>query len=203
MCLTFENEIERNNYIEAFSREYHIRSDDFKQLVRHHAAATAGMTYQKLRTEREKKEKQGKEDGLGRLQGILLTWLSEDMSLFPIVRENLLPDDFLDEPYRTVAGMLYEQAEAGAIAPAKIISCFDSKEEQSVVAGLFNKQVKEVREPREQEKALNEVVKSLKKASLEKQSREVTDIAELQRLIAEKKKLEHLHITIQKTGGIK
>lgn len=202
MCLTFENEIERNNYIEAFSREYHIRSDDFKQLVRHHAAATAGMTYQKLRTEREKKEKQGKEDGLGRLQGILLTWLSEDMSLFPIVREILLPNDFLDEPYRTVAGMLYEQAEAGAIAPAKIISRFDSKEEQSVVAGLFNKQVKEVREPREQEKALNEVVKSLKKASLEKQSREVTDIAELQRLIAEKKKLEHLHITIQKTGGI-
>lgn len=195
MCLTFENEIERNNYIEAFAREYRIRPEDFKQLVRHHAAAMAGITYQKIRTERQKQEKQGKEEGLGRQQGILLTWLSEDVSLFSVVREYLMPEDFLDEPYRTVAGMLYEQAEAGEIAPAKIISRFDSKEEQSIVAGLFNKQVKQVSEPKEQEKALNEVVKSLKKASLEKKSREVTDIAELQALISEKRKLEHLCIT--------
>lgn len=195
MCLTFENEIERNNYIEAFAREYRIRSDDFKQLVRHHAASMAGITYQKIRTERQKQERQGKEDGLGIQQGILLTWLSEDISLFSVIREYLMPDDFMDEPYRTVAGMLYEQAQAGEIAPAKIISRFDSKEEQSIVAGLFNKQVKQLSEPKEQEKALNEVVKSLKKASLEKRSREVTDIAELQALIAEKRKLEHLHIT--------
>ena len=94
--------------------------------------------------------------------------------------------------------MLYEQAETGAISPATIISRFDSKEEQSVVAGIFNRQVKEVSEQAEREKALNEMVKTLKKASLEKRSREVTDMNELQNLILEKKKLEHLHITIQK-----
>ena len=42
------------------------------------------------------------------------------------------------------------------------------------------------------------MIKTLKKASLEKRSREVTDMNELQNLILEKKKLEHLHITIQK-----
>ncbi len=104
----------------------------------------------------------------------------------------------MDEPYRAVAGMLYEQAETGNISPATIISRFDSKEEQSVVAGIFNRQVKEVSEQTEREKALNEMIKTLKKASLEKRSREVTDMNELQNLILEKKKLEHLHITIQK-----
>lgn len=82
------------------------------------------------------------------------------------------------------------------MSPATIISRFDSKEEQSVVAGLFNRQVKEVREHVEREKALNEVVKTLKKASLEKQSREITDLSQLQALIAEKKKLEHLSLRL-------
>nr|MBP3599383.1 DNA primase [Eubacterium sp.] len=195
-CLTFENEIERNNYIEAFSREYGVRSEDFRQLVQRHAATMVGIDYERVKQEREKKVKGGKEDGLGKLQGVLLTWLSEDIALFSIVKNYILPEDFLDNPYREVAEMLYAQAEEGSIAPAKIISCFDSKEEQSVVAGLFNKQVKEVTEHAEREKALNEVVKTIKTASLEKQSREVTDLTQLQMLIAEKKKLENLQIKL-------
>ena len=205
-CLAFEQEIERNNYIEAFCREYGVRTDDFRQLVRHHAAAMAGMTYQKRREEsgirnysaNNSRNTSAKENGTTRIQGILLTWLGEDLSLFPAVREVVGPEDFPDEPYRSVATMLYEQAETGAISPATIISRFDSKEEQSVVAGIFNRQVKEVSAQAEREKALNEMVKTLKKASLEKRSREVTDMNELQNLILEKKKLEHLHITIQK-----
>lgn len=197
-CLTFENEIERNNYIEAFCREYGVRTEDFKQLVRHHAAVMAGGTYRTLKREKEKKNSGEKENGMKRIEGILLTWLSEDLSLADSVRQYLMPEDFLDEPYGTVAGMIYQQAAEGSISPAKIISCFDSREEQTVVAGIFNKQMKEVTEVSEREKALNEMVKTLKKTSIEKRSREVTDLAELQKLILEKKKLEQLHITIQR-----
>ncbi len=195
-CLTFDNEIERNNYVEAFSREYAIRTEDFQGLVRKHAANMVGMDYEKIKSERAKKAKTEKDEGIGKLQGVLLTWLSEDATLFPVVKEYMMPQDFLDEPYHQVAQMLYEQAEQGDIAPAKIISCFDSKEEQSIVAGLFNKQVQEVTEHGEKEKALNEVVATLKKASLDKQSREITDLSQLQALIAEKKKLENLHIVL-------
>ncbi len=197
-CLAFEQEIERNNYIEAFCREYGVRTEDFKELVRHHAATMVGRTYQKRKEEKEAQKKRAKETGTGRIQGILLTWLGEDLTLFQTIKEVIGPDDFMDEPYRAVAGMLYEQAETENISPATIISRFDSKEEQSVVAGIFNRQVKEVSEQTEREKALNEMIKTLKKASLEKRSREVTDMNELQNLILEKKKLEHLHITIQK-----
>lgn len=193
-CLSFENEIERNNYIEAFSREYRVRTEDFRKLVQHHAATMVGIDYQRVKSDRERRSKAGKEDGLGKLQGVLLTWLSEDIALFPIVKQYITPKDFPDEPYREVAEMLFAQAEEGSVSPAKIVSCFDSKEQQTVVAGLFNKQVQEVSEHSGREKALNEVVKTIKKASLEKQSREVTDLSQLQRLIAEKKQLENLQI---------
>lgn len=72
--------------------------------------------------------------------------------------------------------MIYEQYETtGKVEPAMIISKFQSKEEQSLVAGIFNKELKEISKDTEQQKALNEVVHSIKKYSLEYRSRHVTD----------------------------
>lgn len=48
----------------------------------------------------------------------------------------------MDEPYHQVAVVMYEQYRTTKkVEPAKIISQFDSKEEQSLVAGLFNKEI--------------------------------------------------------------
>lgn len=195
-CLTFDNEIERNNYIEAFARQYAIRAEDFRSLVSHQAAARVGIDYEKIRQERRQKSKTQKEDGILKIQGVLLTWIAEDVTLFPKISRWLQPDDFFEEPYHTIAGMLYEQARSGEISPAQIISYFESKEEQSLAAGIFNKQVQQVNEEPEREKALNEMVKALKKASLDKKSREITDLSQLQKIIMEKKQLETLHITL-------
>lgn len=195
-CLTFDNEIERNNYIEAFARQYAIRAEDFRGLVSRQAAARVGIDYEKIRQERRQKSKTQKEDGILKIQGVLLTWIAEDVGLFPKISRWLQPDDFFEEPYHTIAGMLYEQARTGEISPAQIISYFESKEEQSLAAGIFNKQVQQVNEDSEREKALNEMVKTLKKASLDKKSREITDLSQLQKIIMEKKQLETLHITL-------
>lgn len=195
-CLTFDNEIERNNYIEAFARQYAIRAEDFRGLVSRQAAARVGIDYEKIRQERRQKSKTQKEDGILKIQGVLLTWIAEDVGLFPKISRWLQPDDFFEEPYHTIAGMLYEQARTGEISPAQIISYFESKEEQSLAAGIFNKQVQQVNEDSEREKALNEMVKTLKKAGLDKKSREITDLSQLQKIIMEKKQLETLHITL-------
>lgn len=94
--------------------------------------------------------------------------------------------------------MMYEQYRAtGNVEPAMIISKFQSKEEQSLVAGLFNKELKEISKDTEQQKALNEVVRSIKKYSLEYRSRHVTDMKELQSLMEEKKKLQTLQISFK------
>ncbi|MCI5883049.1 MAG: DNA primase [Eubacterium sp.] len=195
-CLTFENEIERNNYIEAFARQYAIRSEDFRNLVSHQAAVRVGIDYEKIRKERQKKQRIQKEDGILKVQGVILTWIADDVGLFPKISKWLQPEDFFEEPYGRIATMLYEQARTGKISPAQIISNFESKEEQSLAAGIFNKKIQQIKEDSEREKALNEMVKTLKRASLDKKSREITDLSQLQKIIMEKKQLETLHITL-------
>ena len=190
-CLTFDNEIERTNYMEAFCREYSVRTEDFKKLVAYHSARMVGIDYEKRRQERMVKTARQKEDGIAKSQGVFLTWLSNDPVLFEKTKGILSAEDFVDEPYHEVAQMIYEQYETtGKVEPAMIISKFQSKEEQSLVAGIFNKELKEISKDTEQQKALNEVVHSIKKYSLEYRSRHVTDMKELQTLMEEKRKLQ-------------
>lgn len=195
-CLTFDNEIERTNYMEAFCREYSVRTEDFKKLVAYHSARMVGIDYEKRRQERMVKTAGQKEDGIAKSQGVFLTWLSNDPVLFEKTKGILSAEDFVDEPYHEVAQMIYEQYETtGKVEPAMIISKFQSKEEQSLVAGIFNKELKEISKDTEQQKALNEVVRSIKKYSLEYRSRHVTDMKELQTLMEEKRKLQTLQIS--------
>ena len=195
-CLTFDNEIERTNYMEAFCREYSVRTEDFKKLVAYHSARMVGIDYEKRRQERMVKTAGQKEDGIAKSQGVFLTWLSNDPVLFEKTKGILSAEDFVDEPYHEVAQMIYEQYETtGKVEPAMIISKFQSKEEQSLVAGIFNKELKEISKDTEQQKALNEVVRSIKKYSLEYRSRHVTDMKELQNLMEEKRKLQTLQIS--------
>ena len=195
-CLTFDYEIERTNYMEAFCREYSVRTEDFKKLVAYHSARMVGIDYEKRRQERMVKTARQKEDGIAKSQGVFLTWLSNDPVLFEKTKGILSAEDFVDEPYHEVAQMIYEQYETtGKVEPAMIISKFQSKEEQSLVAGIFNKELKEISKDTEQQKALNEVVHSIKKYSLEYRSRHVTDMKELQTLMEEKRKLQTLQIS--------
>lgn len=197
-CLTFDNEIERNNYMEAFAREYNVRIEDFRKLAAYHSAQLAGIDYEKRRRERgQLGVRNDREDGIARSQGIFLTWLSNDPVLFERTKDIISAEDFVDEPYRQVAGMMYEQFQnEGAVRPAVIISRFQSREEQSLVAGIFNKELQEVTRDEEQKKALNEVIRSIKKYSLDYRSRRVTDLKELQELIEEKKRLQTLQIKL-------
>lgn len=195
-CLTFDNEIERNNYIEAFTREYGVRSEDFRKLVAYHSARMVGIDYDKRRQERKNLDMKKQEDGIAKSQGIFLTWLSNDPLLFEKTKEIIGAEDFVDEPYHQVAEMIFEQYNTmNKVEPASIISRFQSKEEQSLVAGLFNKELKAISRDTEQQKALNEVIRSIKKHSLEERSRKVTDMKDLQQLILEKRQLQTLHIT--------
>lgn len=197
-CLTFDNEIERNNYMEAFAREYGVRLEDFRKLTAYHSARMVGIDYEKRRQERgQKNKKESGEDGIAQSQGIFLTWLSNHPELFEKTKEIISAEDFVDEPYHQVAEMMYEQFyKDGAVQPAVIISRFQSREEQSLVAGLFNKEIRELTRDEEQRKAVNEVIRSIKRYSLDYRSRHVTDLNELQHLIEEKKRLQTLQIML-------
>ena len=85
-----------------------------------------------------------KENSLQEGQKSLLTWLIEDVSLFQKVNKILKVEDFREEPYHSVAVLIYKQyEETGAVNPAKIINQFESIEEQNLVASMFNRNLNE------------------------------------------------------------
>ena len=124
----------------------------------------------------------------------------ERPELFGQIKELITVDDYLEEPYRQVAGLLYEQLEKGKLEPAEIISHFQDVEEQKMVAGMFQTDFKTDMGWKEKEKAVNELVFRIKERSIEQRTRTLTDMSQLQELIRQKKELQtsgKLHISLK------
>lgn len=194
----FEEEIERNNYIEAVARAYRVGYEDLRKLVGKMAIQSGLATpASKPRNTRNKE----KEDGNLKSQRILLTWLIEDKNIFSQVKKYVKPDDFTEELYQNVAQMVYEQYETGVVNPAQIMNCFTDEEEHRKVAQLFHTKIRELETVKEQEKALKETLIKVKDYSIENATRKLapTDIQGLQKLMEAKRALQDLqklHISI-------
>lgn len=191
--LAFEEELERNNYIEAVAAKYQIGFENLRKLVLHQGTR-AGLTRESRPLKSGINEKKKKEDGMKQSQKLMLTWLIEEPELFEQVSPYLGPEDFTEELYRTAAKILFSQYREGKISPAGIISMFAEEEQQREIAGLFHARLKEVTTPAEKEKALWETVVRLKENSINARSKQLepTDMEGLQKLIADKKELERL-----------
>lgn len=197
--IEFEEEIERNNYIEAVAEKYHVGFDNLKKLVAKTAIKTGlatPVTKPKQAISREKKE-----DGNLQSQKILLTWLIEDEKLFSQIKKYISPKDFTKELFQTVAEMLYEQYEAGELIPAKVMNHFREEEEHREVSELFNTRIKKLETKTEQEKALKETIIRVKTFSIDEATRKLdpTDIVGLQAIMEAKRSLQDLqklHISI-------
>lgn len=198
--MSFEDELERSNYIDAVASEYGVRRESLEKLVAK-TAVSSGLAKPAVRPRRaEGKEKQ-KEDGTLTSQKILLTWLIDDASLFEKISHLVTPDDFTEDLYRTVAQLLYEQRKNGELNPAKILDHFTEEEEHREAAALFNTRIRELKTKEEREQALKETIIRVKTNSIDYRTLHLapTDMAGLQHLMEEKRKLEDLrklHISI-------
>ena len=200
--LEFEDELERNNYIEAVATAYRVSRESLEKMVAK-MAVNAGMARPVARPKRaEGSEKKQKEDGILTSQKALLTWMIDDDRLFDQISQYISPGDFTESLYRTVAELLYEQRKQGALNPAKILNHFTEEEDHREAASLFNTRIKELRTKEEREQALQETILRVKSYSIEYQTMNLdpTDMRGLQHLMEEKRKLENLknlNITIQ------
>ena len=193
--LVFKEEIERNIYIEAIARKYNISHEELRKLVnRYGSQIVLGIEREDSVRPREGKKKKA-EDGFAQTQKLLLTWLIEDVSLFGKLKGIIVPSDFKEDLYNKVAVMMFEQYEQmGTVVPAKIINYFESKEEQTEAASLFSTSFHEDMSMTEREKALNEIVQKIKRASLDYDSRHATDANQLMEVIKAQAELPKLHI---------
>ena len=196
----FDEEIERNNYIDAVAGAYHVGREDLRKLVGRMAVQT-GLAKPVERPRSIRSQNLDKEDGTRKSQKILLTWMASDENVFAQIQKYIHPEDFQEGIYQTVAELLYAQHEQGKLNPAQIMNHFTDEEEHREVAALFNTRIREIKTAHEQEKALKETIIRVKKNSIEERSAKLdpTDIQGLQKLMEAKRALqdlEKLHISI-------
>ena len=200
--LAFEDELERNNYIEAVASAYKVSRESLEKLVAK-TAVSSGLARPAARPKRAEgtANDKRKEDGILTSQKALLTWMIEDEKLFGKISSYIHPDDFSPGIYRKVAELLYEQYDNGGLNPAGILNHFTEEADHREAASLFNTKIRQLKTKEEEEQALKEIILRVKSHSIDERTRELdpADMAGLQSLMGEKRKLEGLrtlHISI-------
>lgn len=191
----FPEEVERENYLEAVAEKYHIGFESLRKLVASTAAST-GLARPVERPKSGIQKKTTPEDNVKKTQRLLLTWLAEEPQIYPKIAAFLSAEDFTEELYQKVADRLFENLSRGEVNAAAIISMFPEEEEQREAAAIFNTSLVEPETKKEKEKALHDILVSVKRISYEYNSGRLgSDVEALNRVIAGKKALEELSKT--------
>lgn len=194
--MSFPDEIERENYMSAIADKYMINYDSLKKLVVQNAAKNGGE-YKPIEKPKSGIHKPDDPDqNAKRVQRLLLTWLCDEPALFKKIKEYISPDDFTNELYNKVAAKMFADLENGSVNPAFIVSMFEDEKDQAEVALIFNSELEKVDEKSEREKALHDLVYSVKRNSLDVLSTK-QDITreEMMKVFQSKKELEQLKRT--------
>jgi len=189
--LEFEDEIERNNYVEAVARNYGIEYDMLRKLVNKLALKNAGKT--EITRPKSGINRQVKENGYELSQKLMLTWLVTYPKIFETIEAYISVDDFVTPLLHTVAEMLFEQYRNHDVNPAKLLNRFTDSEEQKAVAALFNAQL-HLENDDERQKALLDVICRMKENSIKYRSdhMDLSDMRGVLSIMEEKKHLEEL-----------
>jgi len=191
----FEDEVERENYVDSVAQKYHIGHENLRKLVASYAAQT-GFVKPVTRPKPTVSVKNTPQENTKRSQRLLLTWLTEEPSLYGKIKKYIQVEDFTETLYQQVARKLFADLEQENFQPAAIISMFQDEEEQREVASLFNTRLQEKMTDAEREKAFHDIVCTVKRNSFEYySSRTGVDMNALNQVISGKKALEELNKT--------
>lgn len=199
--LTFEEELERENYIRAIADSYHKEYETFRKMVVSFGKME-GIEPEKPRPKPRSGIQEKKPDRRDKSQKLLLTWLIDKPNLYPALKQYISAEDFTEGIFFQVAKLLFDQLEEGMVNPARIISLFPEEEEQNEVAALFNTKVEEIHSKNEEEKALKETLIRIKEnkrryLSEHSDSLDAKGWQELVNMQKEIEKLRGLHISLE------
>lgn len=196
----FQEDVERENYLQAVADKYLIGYDNLRKLVLNYASST-GIAKPLERPKSGIQQKNKPEESVKKSQRLLLTWITDYPEIYHKIKGYISPEDFTEELYRKVADKLFSGLEQGNYQPAGIISTFEDEEEQKEAASLFNTNLPELTTVQEREKAFHDILLSVKKNSYEYYTAKLgTDVNALQQVIKGKKALEELaktHISLE------
>ena len=195
-----EEEVERTAYVRAAANRFMVKEKDLENLVNRYGLGyqfeKANQRYKRepessARAEAKKSEQQAQPPKL------LLTWLIEHPEIYPEIRKIVDPDDFLLPIHHSVALMVFDRLDRGeSIFPAGILIKFTDAQEKKEVASLFNTRLRFEPDPERNDKALSDIVRKVKLASIEDEMTHTNDITRWQELITQKNKIQRLDLHI-------
>lgn len=195
--MTFADEIERNSYIEVVSRTYNIQTDVLKRQIAK-LAMKGNIPNEKFMVSDKPYKKREKTQQGDKAEKTLLSWLCKKPELRSKAANEITADDFGNEMNRTIAQQLFGMYDEGIYNPVSILNRFEESSEKSEAAAIIEGAMLPEREE-DIYKAVREAVFVVKEAALKRKAENInpTDMAALQELMQDKKKLEELkkHIT--------
>lgn len=190
--LQFEDEIERNNYIQAVAAAYQISAEDLRKMVNRLALRGAGIP-EPVKPKSGINKTQEKQNGFELSQRLMLTWMTSYPQYFGEMAQYVGPEDFTKPLYHTVAQMLFDQYQNGEVNPARLLNQFTDSEEQKEAAAVFHARIP-LESQEERKKALLDVICRLKEDSIAHRLANLNpaDMQGLMELMQSKKDLEDL-----------
>ena len=190
-----ETDIERENYIVVLSERYNVPADSLRELIRNVAASDKEMRdireefysgvngadvrgpddaagdESEARPTRQMSIKAKSDAGLKETEGILLTWLFEDPTLYSSIATYISPDDFQEGLYREIATDMFN-AYSGAnndtsgFDPAALMCKFEDNEAHKTIASMLHTKIDGIESDEEREVLLKETLIKLKQEGL-------------------------------------
>ena len=190
--LEFDDEIERNSYMEAVAKTYNVQYDVIRKLVNKLALKGVGKA-EKIRPKSGMAVHKEKENGYEISQKLMLTWLATYPQIFDEVTKYISEEDFTNPLYRTIAQMLFEQQRESDIKPARILNHFTDAEEQTRAAAVFNATLP-LDSEEERLPALKDIIYRMKESShsYRQQTSDPNDMKAVMELMNEHMELEKM-----------
>ncbi|MCR5221738.1 MAG: DNA primase [Lachnospiraceae bacterium] len=198
--LRFEEQIERDNYIDAVCDKYHMNRDSFRKLVAKYAMKNEGITIREpVKSGIRQEEKT--DDGILAAQRMMLCWFVDKPQIYQVAKPYLTAEDFSTKLYTEVAKALFAQLEEGTPNPASIISRFEDEEEQKEAARIFQTELPDDIGAEEKEQILRELLINIRSNSSrlhpKEESGKVLSLEEMIRFKKETEALNSLRFHIQ------
>ncbi len=195
--LTYEQGIERNNYIQAAAKRYHLGYEELSDMVNRIGKHLGGLTRAPAPTKPISQRKRPEDLSL-RSQRLLITFMSSEERMFLAVRRYVEPEEFTDPLCRKVAELLEEQQKKGHLNPAALFQYFTEEEDQQNLSAMLHGTPLALSGKEEEKKALQETILRVKQSSIAYQMTHMdpNNVEMLQKIIQKRREIEKLHISL-------
>ena len=179
------DEIERENYLREAARRYYVDEGSLRRLVASYGRSGAAQDVWRNGAEpaqssaqqtQKRRTRTSRDERVETNEKLLMTWLADEPEIFGQISPYIRPEHFHEGVFRQAAeGYWKILEEQGGGNPASVIGMFETQEEQELAASMFNTRLKGLYDVREREKALKDIVISIRKSAAERERRQIED----------------------------